>query len=159
MARPVEHDDTKFLDWLLESLGEFGQVVADRGVNVDSSATSWTNGNLVHVKTGSGIEHRTFIGERDDRKCAVATHGGQGCSIDGVDGNVDLRRATVANLLTVVEHGRFVLFTLTNDYYALHLDAAEDYSHGVYRSAVGSVLITAASPASSGDGGRFGNAN
>ena len=123
MARPVEHDDTKFLDRLLESLGEFGQVVADRGVNVDRTSTPWANGNLVHVETGAGIKHGSLFRERNHRERAITAHCRQGGAVNGVDGNVYRGGIAIANEFSVIEHRGIIFLALADDHNALHLDA------------------------------------
>ena len=69
---------------------------------------------------------------------------GQRRALERVDGDVDLRRRAVADLLAVVEHRRLVLLALADDDDAVHRDGVEHEAHRVDGGLVGGVLVAAA---------------
>ena len=71
-------------------------------------------------------------------------------ALERVDGDVDLRRAAVADLLAVEEHRGFVLLALADHDDAVHRDRVEDEAHRVDGGAVGGELVAAADPAGGG---------
>ena len=80
-------------------------------------------------------------------------------AVDGVDRDVHLGRAAVADPLAVEEHRGVVLLALADDDDAVHRDRAEHEAHRVHRGAIRGVLVAASGPARGGDGGGFGHAD
>ena len=120
-------------------------------------AASGPDGQLLHVDARTGVEHGAPFAHRDDRQGAAPAQGGRRGAVDGVDGDVGVRRGAVADLLAVVEHRRFVLLALADDDHAVHRHAAEHDAHGVDRRAVGALLVAAAHPAGRRHGRRLGH--
>ena len=85
--------------------------------------------------------------------------GGQRGAFERVDGDVDLGRAAVADLLAVVEHRGFVLLALADHDDAVHRDGVEHEAHRVDCGLVGGDLVAVADPAGGGQCGRFGDAD
>ena len=77
--------------------------------------------------------------------------------LERVDGDVDHRRAAVADLLAVEEHRRFVLLALADHDDAVHRDRVEHEAHRVDRGAVGGELVAAPDPAGGGERRRLGH--
>ena len=80
-------------------------------------------------------------------------------ALERVDGDVDLRRAAVADVLAVVEHRRLVLLALADDDDAVHRDRVEHEAHRVDGGLVGGDLVAAADPAGGGERGGLGDAH
>ena len=72
--------------------------------------------------------------------------GAQLGALERVDGDVDLRRRAVADLLAVVEHRRLVLLALADHHDAVHRHGVEHQPHGVDGGAVGRLLLARARP-------------
>ena len=79
--------------------------------------------------------------------------------LERVDGDVDHRRAAVADLLAVVEHRRLVLLALADHDDAVHRDRVEHEAHRVDGGLVGGDLVAAADPAGGGQRRRLGDAD
>ena len=112
---------------------------------------------LFHVDAGAGVEHRAALGQRDHREGARHPERAEARPLQRVDGDVDLRRAAVADVLAVEEHRGFVLLPLADHDHAVHRDRVEDEAHRVDRGAVGGELVAAADPAGRREGGRLGH--
>ena len=84
---------------------------------------------------------------------------GQRRALERVDGDVDLRRRAVADVLAVVEHRRLVLLALADHDEAVHRDGAEHVAHGVDGGLVGGLLVAAADEAGGGERGGLGDAD
>lgn len=68
-----------------------------------------------------------------------------------------MRTSAVADLLSVEEHGSFVLLAFADDDGAGHADGGDDIAHRGNGCAVGCVLVAAADPGGGGDGGGLGD--
>ena len=159
MARAIEDHNTQLLYRLLETLREFDEVVGGRSVDVDGSSTTRADRNLVHIKAGPGIEHCATLGKCDDGNCAVSSHGGRRRAVDWVDGNIDERRATITDLLAVIEHRCLVLLALANDHDAVHGNTAEHETHRVDGGSVGTEFVAPTGPTRRRDRRCFGDSN
>ena len=123
------------------------------------SAISGVADELLHVDAGTGIEHRAALGERDHGQRAGAALGAEARPLERVDGDVDPRRAAVADLLAVEEHRRLVLLALADHDDAVHRDRVDQQPHRVDGGAVGRLLVAAADPARGGQRGGLGHAD
>ena len=115
-------------------------------------------GDLFHVHARARIEHRTALGDRDDRQCVRLASCHQAGSVNGVDGDVDLRRVARADPLAVVEHRRLVFFPFADHDEAIHVHRVEEEPHGVDGCLISGVLLAPSHPASGRQGGCLGGA-
>ena len=104
-------------------------------------------GHLLHVDARARVEHRALLGERDHGERARAALRAQAGALERVDGDVDLGRRAVADLLAVVEHRRLVLLPLADHDDAVHVDRVQHGVHAVDGGLVGGLLVAAADPA------------
>ena len=135
----------------------FADHVLERLVEAEQSATRGPVGDLLHVDAGAGVEHRPALGEGDHRQRRGHPARGQRRALERVDGDVDDRRAAVADLLAVVEHRRLVLLALADHDDAVHRHRVEHQPHRVDGGAVGALLLAAADPAAGGERPRLGH--
>ncbi len=80
-------------------------------------------------------------------------------ALERIDGDVDLRRRAVADLLAVVEHRRLVLLALADHDDAVHLDRVQHVAHAVDGGLVGRLLVAPADERRRGQRGRLGHAH
>ena len=151
MARAVEHDDGDVGGLAALALGDLADHLGERVVEAEQVGGAGPGGDLLHVDAGAGVEHRAALGERDHRERRGHAAGGQRRALERVDGDVDDRRAAVADLLAVVEHRRLVLLALADHHDAVHRHGVEQQPHRVDRGAVGRLLLAAADPARGGE--------
>src|SRR5919107_724950 len=109
VAGAVEDADGQLGDVGPLGLGDAAQVVLDRSLEVDHGGGVAAHGQLLHVDTGAGVEHRPPLGQGDHGDGVGKALGGQGGPVDGVDGDVDLGWGAGADPLAVVEHRGVVL--------------------------------------------------
>ena len=157
MARPVEDDDDHVADRPAAALGDQLAGLDQRPVEVEQVGDVFTAGELFHVDAGARVEHRAFLGQRDHRERARHAQGAEARALERVDGDVDLGRAAVADVLAVEEHRGFVLLPLADHDDAVHRDRVEDVAHRVDGGTVGGELVAAADPAGRREGGRLGD--
>ncbi len=146
MAWTVEHHDGEFIERLVFRARNGVEVVSHRFGDVDCTSSFRTDRNLVHVHERAGVEHRTAFGNCDDAQRVAAAERRECGAVDRVDGNVGYRFASVADVFTVEQHRRFVLFALTNHDDAIHVDGVQEIAHGIDRCAIGSILVTTSHP-------------
>ena len=158
VPRPVQHDHGDVRGPLVLGLGHPADVLADRQADVDDVGRVGSGRQLVHVEDGARVVHRAALGHGQDGDGVAHSLGGQRGSVDGVDGDVDLRTRAVADLLAVVEHRGVVLLALADDDDTVHADARDEVTHGLDGGTVGAVLVTSPDPATGGHGGRLGHA-
>ena len=111
-----------------------------------------SDGDLVHVEHRRRVEHRAALGNREHRDRVGQALAHQRGAVDRVDGEVTFGTVAVADLLTVVEHRRVVLFALADDHDAAHRHRVHQLAHGVDRRAVAALLVAPADPAASRHG-------
>src|SRR5262249_9725021 len=111
----VQHDHGDLADGLVEGFGDAGEVFGDGSVDVDDVLGGRAHGDLVHVEDFARHVHGASGGHGDDGDGAGQALGEQGCAVDGVYGDIHLGVGAVADVLAVVEHGRFVLLALADD--------------------------------------------
>src|SRR5438270_1501962 len=157
MSRPVQHYDGDVLDRAVLRLGHRLDVVLHRCLDVDVVGRFGSGDELLHVEDRRRVVHRAAVRHGHDRNGVVHALRGQRGPVDRVDRYVAVGTETVADLLAVVEHGRFVLLALADDDDALHRDGGDQLAHRVDRGSVGAVLVSPADPATGGHGGRFGH--
>ena len=152
----VEHDHHEVADADPLLLGHQLERLADRPVQVEQVRQVARCGHLQHVDAGPGVEHRAALGESDRGNRVRKTLGAQLGSLERIDGDVDLGRRSVADVLAVVEHGRLVLLALADHDHAVHGHGVEQHPHRVHRRAVGALLVAAPDPAGAGKRGVLG---
>ena len=146
MAGPVEHDHTVTSPTLPLALGDQLQGLGQRPVEVEQVGDLLAAGHLFHVDAGAGVEHRAALGKGDHGQGAGHAERAEAGSLERVDGDVDDRRAAVADLLAVEEHRRLVLLALADHDDAVHRDRVEDEAHRVDGRLIGGDLVAAADP-------------
>ncbi len=139
------------------ALGDQLERLRQRAVEVEQVGDLGAPGDLLHVHARSGIEHRSALGQRDDRQRARHPERGQAGPLQRVDRHVDLRQAAVADPLAVVEHRSLVLLALADDDHAVHRDGIEHQPHGIDRRLVGALLVAAADHPRGGQRRRLGH--
>ena len=157
MPRPVKDDDGDVLDGAVLRLRYGLDVVLDGRLDVDVVGSFRAGDELLHVENRRRVIHRAAVGHGHDRDGVVHALGGQRGAVDGVDGDVTVGTVAVADLLAVVEHGRFVLLALADDDDALHRHGGDQLAHRVDRGRVGPVLVTASDPSARGHRSSFGD--
>ncbi len=158
VAVALEDDDREVVDVHSLRLRDALEVLGRRRVDVDRVRASRADGDLVHVQRRAGEEHRPALGDGDDGDRVRHPEGGQARPLEGIDGDVHLGPASVADLLAVVEHRRLVLLALPDDDDAAHGDGVDHQPHRVDRGLVGRVLVAPPDPAGRERRGRLGNA-
>ncbi len=159
MTRTVEHDHGDVADAAALALGNQLQGLGKGPVEVEQVSDLLAAGHLFHVHAGAGVEHRATLGKSDHRQRARHAARAERRPLQRVDGDVDHRRAAVADLLAVEEHRRLVLLALADDDDPVHRDRVEHEAHRVHRRAIGGDLVAAADPASGGERRRLGDAD
>ncbi len=144
---------------LTQGLGDRFEVGLHRRVEVDRAGSRRPRGDLLHVHARPGVEHRAPFAERDHRDGAGLTKRRERRAVDGVDRDVHRRCGTVADLLPVEEHGRFVFFALADHHDAVHRHAVEDDAHRLDGRAVGGDLVAPTHPAAARECGGLGGAH
>src|SRR5664279_5079912 len=147
VARPIEDDDGHILGAAPLGLCYGHDVLSDWGRNVDRLGGRGAGDELFHVEHRGRVVHRPAFADREDRDGVVHAFARQGGAVDRVDGHVAFRTVSVADLLAVVEHRRFILLTFADDHDALHGHGADQPAHRVHRSLVGAVLVPPPDPA------------
>ena len=152
-------DDHDVADLDAATLGDQLDGLGQRAVEVEQVGDVVGAGELLHVDDRARVEHRPALGQRDHRERARHALGGQRRALQRVDGDVDLRRRAVADLLAVVEHRRLVLLALADDDDAVHAHGAEHQAHRVDGGLVGGDLVAEADHARGGQRGGLGRAH
>ncbi len=127
-------------------LRDASDVLRDRGGDVDDVGGLGADGDLLHVEHGGRVEHRAPLGHGEHRDRAGSALRHEGRAVDRVDRDVAQRTVAVADLLAVVQHGRFVLLALTDHDDTLHRHGADHVPHRVDRGAVATFLVAASDP-------------
>ena len=144
MAWPVEHDDGDLRDGLALGDGDRLEVVFEWSFDVDRIGGICANGDLLHVHRRARVEHRARLCEGDHAERVGLPLGGQRRALERVDGHIDNRWLSRADLLATVEHRCFVLLPLADDDRAVHLDGREHVAHRIDRRLVCGDLVTTA---------------
>ena len=150
VARPVEHDHHHVADVARALLRDRLDDLAERAIQVEHVRERRRGGHLLHVDGGARVEHRAALRQRDHRQRVREAHRGQLGALERIDGDVDLRRRAVADLLAVVEHRRLVLLALADHHDAVHRDVVQREPHRVHGRLVRRVLLPLADPARGG---------
>ena len=159
VARAVEHDHGHVAGLPALALGDLPDHVLERVGEADQVRGARAGRDLLHVEAGSRVEHGALVGECDHRERRRHSAGRQCRALEWVDGDVDGRRAAVADALAVVEHRGLVLLALADHDDAVHRNGVEHQAHGVHSGAVGALLLAAADPAARRQGPGFGHAH
>ena len=113
------------------------------------------DGDLVHVATRTGVEHRTPLGQRGGRQGPVHAPGGQAAAVDRVDGDVDGRSFPPTHVLAGEEDRDPVLVALADDHDPVHRDGVHQQAHRPDGRLLGDVLLPPAHQAGRGQGRRL----
>ena len=159
VAGPVEHDDDHVADRAAPALGDERDGLAERAVEVEQVGDVGRAGHLLHVHARPRVEHRAARRQRDHGQRARHPVRGERRALERVDGDVDLRRRAVADLLAVVEHRRLVLLALADHDDAVHLHRLEHVAHAVDGGLVGGLLVAQADQRRGREGGGLGDAD
>ena len=123
------------------ALGDPADHVLERIVEAEQVGRPRAGRDLLHVDAGARVEHGAALREGDHRERRGHASRGQRGPLQRVDGDVDARRAAVADLLAVVEHRRLVLLALADHDDAVHRHRVEHQAHRVDGRAVGALLL------------------
>ncbi len=156
---PVEDDHREVADLFALCFGDPAQVLGGRRGDVDRPDGVGADGDLLHVERGAGVEHRATVGDGDHGEGVGLALRGERGAVDRVDRHVDVGRATVADVLAVVEHRGVVLLAFADDDHAVHRDGRQRQAHRLDGRIVGGVLVAAADPSRSGQTCRLGGAH
>ncbi len=146
MARPVEDADHEVGDIGLLGLGEVGEVLGRRLVEIDDAlGQAAADGDLVHVDVGR-IEEAAVLGHGDDGQRIGQALGGDGRALERIERDVDLGRAGLGqpDLLADIEHRRLVALALADHDGAVDGERVQRRAHGVDRGLVGLLLVATA---------------
>ena len=141
------------------ALGDQTQRLGQRPVEVEQVGDLGAARDLLHVHARAGIEHRAALRQRDHRQRVGHPQRGQARALQRIDGDVDLGRGPVADLLAVVEHRRLVLLALADHDDAVHRHRVEHLAHGVDGRLVGALLVAAADHPRGGERRGLGDAH
>jgi hypothetical protein len=142
VALAVENDDGEVVDVATLGAGDAAQVVGHGIGDVDDFLRPRPDNELLHV-VAVGVEERTALCESHGGDAVGKPPGHQPGAVNGVDGNIDLGRAAVADALADVEHRRLILLPLADDDHPVHVDEAETAPHRVHRRLVRLLLLIA----------------
>ena len=126
------------------------EILFERQVDRDDAAAGGPGHQLVHVRH-AGAEQRAARRGRDHRDRPRTSARGERRAVDRIDRDVERRPLAVADLLAVVEHGRFVLLALADDHDAREQRRGERAAHRLDGRAVDRVLVAEADEPSGGD--------
>ena len=159
MAWAVQHSDRNLPHLAAERLADVGEVGLDRRLYVDGVNCAGADGDLVHVEDVGGDVHGAAGGESDGGYCSRHALGEERGPVYGVHGDVYFGVRAIADLLSDVEHGGFVLLALTDNNDAVHADAVQRMTHGVDRRLIDHLLVAEAHVAGGGHGGSLRDAD
>ena len=159
VALAVEHHHHHVADVAVLALGDELERLGQRAVEIEQVGDVGAAGDLLHVDARPRIEHRPALGQRDHGQRVGHAERGQPGALQRIDGDVDLGRDAVADLLAVEEHRRLVLLALADHHHAVHRDGVQHRAHRVHGGLVGSLLVAAADLAGGGQRGRLGHAD
>ena len=142
VARPIEdaHDEVADLD--VFRLGQVAQVRRRLFVEIDEIVGQPpAHRDLVHINVGR-VEKTAGIGHRDHRQRIGAALGGDRRPFERVEGDVDRRAVSGADLLADVEHRRLVALAFADHDRAVDGERIERRAHRVDRGLVGRLFVT-----------------
>ena len=160
VAGAIEDHGGDVGDVLALGLGDPGEVVGHRGLDVDDAGGLFAHCDLVHVHQLARGVHRPASWRRQSplgRPACPERSGGSR--------RRDRRRRRqagelpVADTLAVEQHWGFVLLALADDDDAVHVDGRQHGAHGIDRGLINLVLVAAALVASRRDGRHLGDVN
>ncbi len=159
VAVPFEDrdDDAGYRD--VEGASDLDDIVFRRGGDVDLASGLPTDDDLVEVEEIPHIDHRAARCDGDDGDRAFPAFGQDGSAINRIDSDIGFYTETVTDRLAIVEHRRFVFFTLADDDDAIHVDSCQHGVHGVNGCLVGAVLVSPPEPTDCGKCRSLGDTN
>ncbi len=160
VARAIEDHGGQIAHLDPLGLGDGGEVVRGAPADVDRAAGLGADGDLVHVGVG-GVEELAVLGHRDHGQRVGRPVRDQVRPLQGIDGDVDLRRVggAVPDRLADVEHRRLVALPFADDDPAAQVHEAERLSHRLRGRAVGALPIAASDEAGGRQRRRLGYPN
>ena len=106
----------------------------DKGVSVGEGSKA----RIVDVDI---TDNEIGVQSKDGSVARIATFGRNGRAFQRVQRDIDFR-ATGTDLLTDIQHRRFIALALTDNNGAVDLQSVERRTHGVHRSLIGSLLVS-----------------
>ena len=145
MTRFGQNGDGQLGQRFIQRRCDITQVLRQRQIEVNRPFCPWTDNQFFHVHVRR-VQEAAFIADRHHRQRIGLAHGRHARPFDRVNG--DIHRITVAgaDLLTDIQHRRFIDFTFANYDGAVDINQVEHNAHGVDGGAVGGIFIAAAQP-------------
>ncbi len=156
VTRPVQHHHGDIVHVLFERPGYIGNVRLDGCADVDRVGCCLADRDLLHIHDAGRSKERATFGNRHNRDRAGHAFRQQGGAFHRVDGDIDVRRRAVAQLLADIQHGRLVLLAFADHDHTVHVNAVQCVAHRIDRRLVGPMFIATAHPPTCPQRGRLG---